>query len=95
MIKLKLYAKNNVFIKEITLESSYIPRIGEIINLNDNPNFSDDDKEPLNFFVCDVFYTTENNVLTPELHCIQWFGENDKDGGKDRRLSFLKEFGWL
>ncbi len=87
MIKANLHSKNMALIMEVSIDAAYVPRVGEVINFHGNPNISNDYKDTLDFFVYEVTYTTENNVLIPELNCRQWWHG-------DRRIE-LEEQGWL
>lgn len=67
-IKLTLTTKNYAVIQEITLKSDSVPRIGELVSL-------EQDKE---YFVYEVKYKlNDSNTLIPHLRCLEWL-EGDR-----------------
>ena len=91
MIKLRLF-KGTTLLDEIEIGATYVPRVGEIINLHGHPNFPDDYKDPLDFIVCNVSHENKDNILTPELRCLQWFG---RENNNNERTEILTAWGWL
>lgn len=87
MIKVNIHNKNYTLIKEIKVDGVHVPRVGEIISLHRDDNLLKNYDGPYVFFVYDVSYSIENNVLEPEINCRQWF-EGD-------RKAELQEQGWL
>ena len=71
-INLSLLTKNYSLIKYLTLKSSFVPRVGEVICI-----------EADEYFVLEVKYVLDDtNTLIPALRCREWF-----DGDRYLELS--------
>lgn len=68
-ILLTLTTKNYTVIQDLTLHSESVPRIGEVISIEENKEY----------FVYEVKYERDNsNMLIPHLWCREWFEGNDR-----------------
>ncbi len=87
MIQIRLHKKNYAVIREDEIESEYVPRVGEILELYDYCQAFDPSLEITDFFIYEVKHKTIGKKLIPVIDCRQWL-----EG--DRRTE-LKNLGWL
>jgi hypothetical protein len=87
MIKLKLESQNGAVLdgSPFSIESSHVPRIGEIIALDAIPEIARFGVSE--FFVTDVTYVFEGGGLVPYVTGEGWY--------KGNRLMQLQQLGWL
>ncbi len=65
MIDLFLYTREGVLINRRPLESAYVPRVGEVVNVPDSLV----DVETRDFVVTAIRYRIENDELFAQVHC--------------------------
>lgn len=85
MIRIEFWTKNWALIKDIEIESEYVPKVGELIDaglLLDIP-----EGEVQNFFVTKVIYVINKEKMFPVVTCKQWL--------QGSRQEELESRGWL
>jgi len=85
MIRIEFWTKNWALLKDIEIESQYVPKVGELIDgglLLEIP-----EGEPQNFFVTKVIYVIDKKKIMPVVTCRQWL-----QGSRQQELELR---GWL
>jgi hypothetical protein len=80
-----IFNKNMALLASTELESSVVPRVGEIIFLEHGFENMPTDTE---FTVTEVSYLLSNGKLIPSIHC-------QAGSGVENRRMLLQEQGWL
>jgi len=86
-IHFSFYTKNHALLIETTVESEYVPRIGEMINMNSSKEIFNFELEDYDFIIYDVFHELIDSKLVANVECHQHCNP-------DLRRILLEEHGW-